>query len=86
MADAKIGLVLDCADPEALSAFWSEPLGMERIDAVGNYVLLLSADNSLPKLPLERVEESKVGKNGMHLDIETRRRSRGATPCNAGGV
>ena len=71
MAEAKIGLVLDCADPEALSAFWAEALGMERVGAAGSYVLLLASSGSLPKLLLQRVEESKSGKNRMHLDIET---------------
>ena len=71
MAEAKIGLVLDCADPEALSAFWVEALGMERVGAAGSYVMLLDTSGSLPKLLLQRVEESKGGKNRMHLDIET---------------
>ncbi len=29
MTEAKIGLVLDCADPGALASFWTQALGME---------------------------------------------------------
>jgi len=39
-AEAKIGLVLDSADPEALVEFWAEALGLQRLGAAGNYVLL----------------------------------------------
>jgi predicted enzyme related to lactoylglutathione lyase len=71
MSEASIGLVLDCADPEALAGFWSQALGMNRIGAAGNYVLLLSPSGVLPKLLLQRVDEAKAGKNRMHLDIDS---------------
>ena len=71
MAEASIGLVLDCADPEALAGFWSPALGLQRLGSAGNYVLLVSASGALPKLLLQRVAEPKATKNRMHLDIET---------------
>jgi predicted enzyme related to lactoylglutathione lyase len=71
MTEAKIGLVLDCAEPDGLSEFWAQALGLERLGAAGNYVLLVSPSGALPKLLLQRVEEGKAGKNRMHLDIET---------------
>ncbi len=71
MAEASIGLVLDCTDPEALAGFWSLALGLERLGSAGNYVLLVSPSGALPKLLLQRVAEAKVTKNRMHLDIET---------------
>ena len=71
MAEAAIGMVLDCSDPEALARFWAEALGMERVGAAGNYVMLVSPSGRLPKLLLQRVEETKAAKNRMHLDIET---------------
>jgi predicted enzyme related to lactoylglutathione lyase len=64
-------LVLDCADPEVLAAFWAEALGLEGLGAAGNYVLLASTAGTLPKLLLQRVNEAKTSKNRMHLDIET---------------
>jgi predicted enzyme related to lactoylglutathione lyase len=72
MADATIGLVLDCADPEALAEFWTRALGVERVGAAGNYVMLVSKDGAVPKILLQRVPEAKSAKNRMHLDIETR--------------
>jgi predicted enzyme related to lactoylglutathione lyase len=71
MAEASIGLVLDCADPEALAGFWSPALGLERLGSAGNYVLLVSPSGTLPKLLLQRVTEAKAAKNRMHLDIVT---------------
>ena len=68
MAEARIGLVLDCADPEALSRFWEQALGLQRLGAAGAYVLLASPSGALPKFLLQRV---KLAKNRMHLDIET---------------
>lgn len=70
MAEAKIGLVLDCADPEALSEFWTEALGLQSFGAAGNYVLLASPSGTLPKLLLQKVAEPKATKNRMHFDIE----------------
>jgi len=70
-AEAKIGLVLDSADPEALGEFWAEALGLQRLGAAGNYVLLASPSGALPKLLLQKVAEPKATKNRMHLDIET---------------
>ena len=71
MAEASIGLVLDCADPEALAGFWSPALGLERLGSAGNYVLLVSPSGTLPQLLLQRVAEAKAAKNRMHLDIVT---------------
>ena len=68
---ATIGLVLDCADPEKLAAFWAPALGIQRLGAAGQYVLLASSTGAIPKLLLQRVEEPKSTKNRMHLDIET---------------
>ena len=68
---AAVGLVLDCAEPEKLAAFWAPALGIERLGAAGQYVLLASRTGAIPKLLLQRVEEPKSAKNRMHLDIET---------------
>jgi predicted enzyme related to lactoylglutathione lyase len=71
VAETKIGLVLDCTDPEALGAFWAQALSLERLGSAGNYVLLASASEALPKLLLQRVADPKATKNRMHLDIES---------------
>ena len=67
---AKLGLVLDCADPEGLADFWSAALGYTTIGGAGNYVLLVDEAKERPKLLLQRVDEPKPGKNRMHVDIE----------------
>jgi predicted enzyme related to lactoylglutathione lyase len=66
----KIGLVLDCADPTALAAFWSAALGYTTVGGAGSYVLLVDETGQQPKLLLQGVSEEKAGKNRMHLDIE----------------
>ncbi len=61
---------IDCADPEALSAFWCAVLGTE-VDSVlddGRYYFLKGSD-TLPLLAFQRVDEPKTGKTRMHLDI-----------------
>jgi predicted enzyme related to lactoylglutathione lyase len=70
VSEASIGLVLDCADPETLARFWGQALGLERLGAVENYVLLASPSGRLPKFLLQQVAEPKTVKNRMHLDIE----------------
>ena len=68
---AKLGLVLDCADPERLAQFWSEAIGYTNLGAAGSYVMLVDETGAQPKLLLQRVDEPKTGKNRMHFDIET---------------
>ena len=67
----RIGLVIDCSDPDRLGAFWSAALGYTMLGAAGNYALLVDEKGSHPKLLLQRVPETKTAKNRMHLDIET---------------
>ena len=69
--DRAIGLVLDCADPERLAAFWGPALGYANLGEAGAYVVLLPNGTPGPKLLLQRVPEPKTVKNRMHLDIET---------------
>ncbi len=68
---AKLGLVLDCAEPVRLAEFWSAAIGYVTIGGAGNYVLLVDESGQQPKLLLQRVNETKSGKNRMHFDIET---------------
>ena len=71
MGAAKLGLVLDCADPGRLAAFWSAAIGYKIVGTAGNYVMLVDETSQQPKLLLQRVDEPKMGKNRMHVDIET---------------
>jgi predicted enzyme related to lactoylglutathione lyase len=62
-----IGFVLDCADPDALTAFWAAALRWEHLGSAGAYSMLAAPDGQ--KLLLQRVSEPKTGKNRMHLDV-----------------
>ena len=68
---ATIGLVLDCADPNALATFWCEALGYTTVGRAGAYVMLRTEEAGRPKLLLQAVDDPKTAKNRMHLDIET---------------
>ena len=68
---ARLGLVLDCADPDKLAEFWSAAIGYNTLGGAGSYVLLVDEASQQPKLLLQRVDEPKSGKNRMHFDIET---------------
>jgi len=65
----QLGLVLDCADPELLAAFWAPALDYVNVGTFGSYVALFPDGRPGPKLLLQRVEEPKAGKNRMHLDL-----------------
>jgi predicted enzyme related to lactoylglutathione lyase len=69
-AEMKIGLVLDCKDPEALARFWAPALDYVDLGTFGAYVALFPNGRPGPKLLLQRVDEPKAVKNRMHFDIE----------------
>lgn len=68
MARAKLVLVLDCLDPDALSVFWCEALGYDLVKRVEQYVVL-RGDRDDAILLLQKVPESKTVKNRMHIDV-----------------
>ncbi len=68
---ARFGFVLDCADPVSLAVFWADALGYVNVGSAGAYVALYPPDGNGPKLLLQHVDEAKIVKNRMHLDIET---------------
>ena len=45
MATAKIGLVLDCTNPEPLAEFWAPALGYVSLGSDGNDVVLVDEAN-----------------------------------------
>lgn len=78
--DTELALVLDCADLERAAAFWRSALGYvsdagdsqaeaEATDPTARYHRLLPADGSGIELLLQKVEDGKLGKNRMHLDL-----------------
>lgn len=65
----KLGLVLDCSNPDELAKFWAPALGYTIVGGAGAYVMLLPSAPGPPQLLLQRVPEPKSAKNRMHLDI-----------------
>jgi predicted enzyme related to lactoylglutathione lyase len=69
---ARLDLVLDCADPQALETFWRDALGYRTYLSTESHVILVPDDdtNASP-LVLQQVPEPRSGKNRMHVDLVT---------------
>ena len=61
-------IIVDCSDPENVAGFWSSLLERPIKSRKGPYV---SLDHSRGEIGLafQRVEETKRGKNRVHIDI-----------------
>jgi predicted enzyme related to lactoylglutathione lyase len=66
---AQIELVLDCAEPKRLAAFWGEALDYRYYYTDANLAVLVPKDGTASPLLFQCVPEAKTGKNRMHLDI-----------------
>jgi hypothetical protein len=66
---ARIDLVLDCANPSTLAAFWREALDYREYFTDTSFVVLVPKHGLASPLVLQGVPEPKAGKNRMHLDI-----------------
>jgi catechol 2,3-dioxygenase-like lactoylglutathione lyase family enzyme len=62
-------VVIDCADPGGLAAFWSGVLGGEPIERDPDWWYILPP--GWTQLSFQRVPEGKVVKNRVHLDVRT---------------
>jgi len=62
-------VVVDCLDPEPLAEFWSELLGVAVNHRSDGWVSLHAAAPGHPRVAFQRVPETKVGKNRVHLDV-----------------
>lgn len=63
-------IVVDCADPERLAAFWGEALGVGVRTRWNQYVILEPDVVGGPALTFQQVPEPKTTKNRLHLDID----------------
>ena len=69
---ARLDLVLDCAEPQLLEAFWRDALGYRSYFSSESHVVLVpDDDSSASPLVLQQVPEPRVGKNRMHVDLVT---------------
>lgn len=70
-----VGVVLDCADPEALADFWQPAVGFATRTGDGEpYVTLSGSELRRPlnHLTLQKVPEPRIGKNRCHVDLFAR--------------
>jgi predicted enzyme related to lactoylglutathione lyase len=61
-------IVVDCANPESLAGFWSALLQRPIEGRKGPYVWLTRSAGGIG-LGFQRVDESKQGKNRVHIDV-----------------
>lgn len=66
-------VTIDCAEPAKLAPFWTEALGAEVIQNMGEgeYMILRSGPEGSVLLGLQKVPEPKSGKNRVHLDLHS---------------
>jgi hypothetical protein len=62
-------LIVDCADPRTLAAFWAAVLGWEPRNADDEGVELVGPPGAGPLLVFLRVPEPKTVKNRLHIDV-----------------
>ncbi|MEO6468288.1 MAG: VOC family protein [Acidimicrobiia bacterium] len=62
-------VVIDCWDPEPLAAFWSAVLGVDVHHRSDDWISLRAVAPGHPRVAFQRVPESKVTKNRLHLDV-----------------
>jgi predicted enzyme related to lactoylglutathione lyase len=63
-------VTLDCRDPDALAAFWSELLGLPVRGAFGDaFVMLERPSDDAVAMAFQRVPEPKAVKNRCHVDL-----------------
>ncbi len=69
----RIGLTIDCPDPDLLARFWEQFLGYRRRPAAESspYVTVERPDGveGPPHITFQRVPEPKVSKSRAHLDL-----------------
>ena len=69
MVDGRFHMVvIDCADPRSLAAFWEAFTGYERRSDEEDRVSIYSPDDPM-RIGFQQVPEGKVVKNRVHVDF-----------------
>jgi predicted enzyme related to lactoylglutathione lyase len=90
-----VAVVLDAHDPRALAPFWAAATGWQVVEAEDDFARLRRPDGTGPYLELLRIDDPKITKLRVHLDIAPyagddhaaeveRLRALGATPADIG--
>ena len=61
-------VVIDCADPRSLAAFWMRFTGYE-VSHAGDDWFSIQALGGMPRIGFQKVPEPKAGKNRLHIDF-----------------
>lgn len=70
--NGELVIVIDCADLARSALFWCEVLGYTAASPPGGrYMSLIPADGQGIEVLLQRVDDGKVAKNRLHLDLRT---------------
>jgi predicted enzyme related to lactoylglutathione lyase len=94
-AGAVAAIVLDTPDPAALAPFWTQVAGWPIVAQGDDHVALAKPDGTGPRLELIEVDDPKMAKNRVHLDVApsaaddqaaevSRIRGLGASPADVG--
>lgn len=62
-------VVVDCANPAALAAWWAQVLGFQVVHRTDREVDIAAGTGSFPGLAFLRAPDEKRGKNRLHLDL-----------------
>ena len=62
-------VTIDCADPKKLAAFWASGLGYHTTYESDEEVAIENADETCAALLFLRVDDTKITKNRIHLDL-----------------
>ena len=63
-------IIVDCNDNELVASFWSKVLGLDVIERSGHYIDLAQSSDSSPAMCFQKVDEPKINKNRVHVDVE----------------
>jgi predicted enzyme related to lactoylglutathione lyase len=64
-------VVIDVSDLDRSATFWTQVLGYTRAGASAEYLSLIPADGRGCELLLQKVDDEKLTKNRLHLDLRT---------------
>ncbi len=71
--NGELVIVIDCSDLARSARFWAEVLGYSAGSAAsGRYRSLTPASGEGIELLLQQVDDVKLGKNRLHIDLRTR--------------
>ena len=69
MASTFTELIVDCADPERLAAFWMAVLNWQPTGRYDGAVEIADPSGSVPSVTFVPVSEPKAVKNRLHIDV-----------------